>query len=73
LLKGKRIVRTQSLSPEEFWSIVSETVYREFKINEDTVIVINGDRANWIRMFREWFCDCNVLYQIDRFPLLMTL
>ena len=55
MLKGKRIVRTQSLSPEEFWSIVSETVYREFKINEDTVIVINGDRANWIRMFREWF------------------
>ncbi len=73
MLKGKRIVRTQSLSPEEFWSIVSETVYREFKINEDTVIVINGDRANWIRMFREWFCDCNVLYQIDRFHLLRTL
>jgi hypothetical protein len=45
----------------------------EFEINEDTIIVINGDRAKWIRMFREWFCDCTVLYQVDRFHLLRTL
>lgn len=73
VLKDIRIVRTQSSSPEGFWSTMSETLHSEFEINEDTIIVINGDRAKWIRMFREWFCDCTVLYQVDRFHLLRTL
>ncbi len=73
MLKDIRIVRTQSSSPEGFWSTMSETLHSEFEINEDTIIVINGDRAKWIRMFREWFCDCTVLYQVDRFHLLRTL
>jgi hypothetical protein len=72
-LKGVRIVRTQSSSHEGFWSITSGVLYSEFEINENTVIVVNGDRAEWIRMFREWFGNCNVLYQIDRFHLLRTL
>ena len=73
VLKDIRKVRTQSSSPEGFWSTMSETLHSEFEINEDTIIVINGDRAKWIRMFREWFCDCTVLYQVDRFHLLRTL
>jgi hypothetical protein len=73
VLKDIRIARTQSSSPEGFWSTMSETLHSEFEINEDTIIVINGDRAKWIRMFREWFCDCTVLYQVDRFHLLRTL
>ena len=72
-LKDIHIVRTQSLSTEGFWSTLSETLYNEFEINEDTVIVVNGDRAKWIRMFREWFCNCTILYQVDRFHLLRTL
>jgi hypothetical protein len=73
VLKDIRIVRTQSSSPEGFWSTMSEALHSEFEINEDTIIVINGDRAKWIRMFREWLCDCTVLYQVDRFHLLRTL
>jgi hypothetical protein len=73
VLKDIRIVRTQSSSPEGFWSTMSEALHSEFEINKDTIIVINGDRAKWIRMFREWFGDCTVLYQVDRFHLLRTL
>lgn len=35
--------------------------------------MVNGDRAKWIRMFKEWLGDCITLYQIDRFHLLRTL
>ena len=72
-LKGVRIVRTQSSSHEGFWSITSGVLYSEFEINENTVIVVNGDRAEWIRRFKEWFGNCTAFYQIDRFHLLRTL
>ena len=73
ILGDIHIVRMQSSSPEEFWSVISETLHREFEINKDTIIVVNGDRAKWIRMFGEWFCNCTILYQVDRFHLLRTL
>lgn len=73
ILRDIHIVRMQSSSSEEFWSYISETLHREFEINKDTIIVVNGDRAKWIRMFGEWFCNCTILYQVDRFHLLRTL
>jgi hypothetical protein len=73
-LKRVRVVRSQFSSPEEkSFGLVQVKLYSEFKINENTVIVVNGDRAEWIRIFEEPFSDCTVLCHIDRFHLLRTL
>lgn len=73
MLRRPMFFMAQSSSGEEFWSDVSEGLYDYYEIGKDTVIVINGDRAPWIRIGRERFGDANVLYQIDRFHLLRSL
>jgi hypothetical protein len=45
VLKDIRVVTTQSSSHEEFWSTASEVLYSEFEIDENTIIVVYGDRA----------------------------
>ena len=40
-----------------------------YGVDENTVVVIGGDRAGWIRGARARFGDATVLYQIDRFHI----
>ncbi len=50
--------------PEEFWEKVYEELDRRYEL-EFTLVVINGDRADWIRKGLEYFPQA--IYQYDRF------
>lgn len=50
---------------EDFWEAASRHLYSKYDINEGTLVVINGDRAGWIRKGIEYFP--NAIYQVDRF------
>jgi hypothetical protein len=58
-----------SHAPGEWWEEASRHVYSRFRLEESTVVVINGDRASWIRQGTEWFGSSTALYQIDRYHL----
>lgn len=58
------------LGPAEFWDRVSACLETKYDLSE-TWVVINGDRAKWIRQGVEWFP--RALYQFDRFHLLRDL
>src|SRR5690606_37825116 len=51
-LVNKRHYRTQA---RDFWDPASRFVYSLYDIDEDTVVVINGDRAGWIRQGVNYF------------------
>ncbi len=70
-LVEKRQYRCQSGEPEGFWERASRFVYSLYDVSDETVVVINGDRANWIRKGTEYFP--NALYQVDRFHLIREL
>lgn len=55
---------------EDFWEGASRALYSRYDL-EDTVIVINGDRAPWIRKGTEYFPKA--IYQFDRFHLIREL
>ena len=59
-LVEKRQFRTQSA---ELWEEASRWVYSHYDIDEQTVVVINGDRAPWIRQGVDYFP--RALYQVD--------
>lgn len=50
---------------DEFWDTSSRNLYSKYDIDEDTLVVLNGDRASWIRKGLEYFP--NAMYQVDRF------
>ena len=52
---------------DEWWERTARWVYGTYDINEETVVVLGGDRASWIRKASEWFGGKAVLYQVDRF------
>jgi len=52
---------------DELWDRVSNFVHGHYDVRKETVIVINGDRASWIRKGKEYFP--NALYQVDRYHL----
>jgi len=54
-----------SLELEEFWDEASRHLYCKYDIDNDTIVVINGDRAPWIREGVEYFPKA--IYQSDRF------
>ncbi|HOL11820.1 MAG TPA: ISLre2 family transposase [Bacillota bacterium] len=54
-----------SFDSEEFWDEASRQLYCEYDIDDDTIVVINGDRAPWIREGVEYFPKA--MYQVDRF------
>ena len=54
-----------SFELEEFWDEASRHIYCEYDIDDDTIVVINGDRAPWIREGVEYFPKA--MYQADRF------
>ncbi len=47
-LVGKLQYRCQSQGGD-FWENASRFVYCHYDITDETIVVINGDRANWIR------------------------
>lgn len=51
---------------EDFWEAASRKLYSEYDLT-DTVVVINGDRAKWIREGMVYFHKA--IYQFDRFHL----
>lgn len=65
-LVGKSQYRCQSQG-SDFWENASRFVYSRYDITDETIVVINGDRANWIRRGTEYFPRS--LYQIDWFHL----
>lgn len=67
-LVNKRHFRTQA---QDFWESASRFVYSLYDIDEETVVVINGDRARWIRQGVSYFP--NAIYQVDAFHLLREL
>lgn len=55
----------------DFWEEASRSVFSTYDIDDDTIVVINGDRASWIRRGTEYFG--NAMYQVDRFHLTREL
>lgn len=53
------------VSGGDFWYEASLHLYSRYDIDEHTFVVINGDRAPWIRKGVEYFP--NAIYQVDRF------
>ena len=39
-----------SFELEEFWDEANRHLYCKYDIDDDTIVVINGDRAPWIKM-----------------------
>lgn len=53
------------LKAGDFWYDASLALYNKYDIDDKTMIVINGDRAPWIRKGVNYFP--NAIYQVDRF------
>lgn len=69
--KLKCLRQFRSHQAEDFWEEASRAVYSHYDVDENTVVVINGDRAHWIRKGVDYFP--NAMYQVDRFHLLRDL
>ncbi|HHY34982.1 MAG TPA: ISLre2 family transposase [Firmicutes bacterium] len=52
---------------EDFWDKASRHLYSMYDIDEKTLVIINGDRAKWIRKGVEYFPKA--IYQVDRYHL----
>lgn len=70
------LVNSKYYTPDEGadpWEYASRLIYSTYEL-KDTVVVINGDRAQWIRQGIEYFGDAPlVFYQMDRFHLTKEL
>ena len=55
------------LDSSDFWDDASRHLMSRYDLGEDTVVVINGDRASWIRAGVGYFP--RALYQVDRFHI----
>ena len=54
-----------ALDSQDFWENASRHLYCHYDIDEETMVVINGDRAPWIRQGVEHFPKA--IYQADRY------
>lgn len=52
---------------EDFWETFSRYLYEHYDITKDTQVIINGDRAPWIRSGVEYFESA--MYTYDRYHL----
>jgi len=68
VLVNKRHFRTQA---RDFWELASRFVYSLYDVDENTVVVINGDRAEWVRRGVKYFPKA--IYQVDTFHLMREL
>lgn len=58
---------------EDFWEAASRQIYGDYDL-EGAIVVMNGDRAGWIRQGVEYFGNAAVvLYQWDRFHVAKEL
>lgn len=55
------------MDSEDFWDEASRHLYSRYKIDDEVMVVINGDRASWIKKGVEYFP--RAIYQVDRFHL----
>jgi hypothetical protein len=55
------------LDSKDFWEKASRHLYSRYDIDENMMVVINGDRASWIRKGVEYFPKA--IYQADRFHI----
>jgi hypothetical protein len=53
------------LDSKDFWEEASRHLYSRYDIDENVMVVINGDRASWIRAGVDYFPKA--IYQVDRF------
>lgn len=67
----KKVDQFRSQNGPEFWEQASRYVYTRYDIDADTLVVINGDRASWIRQGIGYFP--NAIYQVDRFHLVRDI
>src|SRR5690606_22002256 len=69
VLVNKRHFRTQA---RDFWELASRFVYSLYDdVDENTMVVINGDRAEWVRQGVKYFPKA--IYQVDTFHLMREL
>ena len=61
----------RSQDGNDFWDRASRYIYSTYDIDENTLVIINGDRAPWIRKGVDYFP--NALYQVDRYHLVRDL
>ncbi len=54
-----------ALDSQDFWENASRYLYSHYEIDEETMVVINGDRPRWIRQGTEYFPKA--IYQADRY------
>lgn len=52
---------------DDFWEVASRHIMSRYDIDENVMVVANGDRAEWIRKGVDYFPQA--MYQIDRFHL----
>ena len=64
-LVNPHLYRTQQGA--DFWEKVSRYIYSIYDVDDETIVVINGDRAAWIRQGIDYFP--NAIYQVDRYHL----
>jgi hypothetical protein len=64
-LVNPNLYRTQQGA--DFWEQASRYIYSIYDIDDDTTVVINGDRASWIRQGIDYFPKA--IYQVDRYHL----
>ena len=55
------------LDSKDFWEKASRHLYSRYDIDENTVVVINGDRATGFEKGVEYFPKA--IYQVDRFHI----
>lgn len=65
-----RKLRIRSWYPDDdcFDELVA-WLYEHYNMDDNTIVVIGGDRAGWIRGARASFGDATVIYQVDRFHI----
>ena len=68
-LKNLRVFMSLNKGGDAFWEEFMVQLLKHYEINENVVIVVNGDGAEWIqRKVKEYFPQAIV--QIDRFHLI---
>src|SRR5690606_582338 len=68
VLVNKRHFRTQA---RDFWELASRFVYSLYDVDENTVVVINCDRAEWVRQGVKYFPKA--IYQVDTVHLMREM
>lgn len=73
--RGSTLVERETMTfsgdGEDFWEFVSRRVYSRYDLTRDTVVVISGDGAPWVRMGTGYFPQA--VYQYSRYHMAKEL